>query len=150
MSFHLHRERFGPQEIQVSEILENTIFRNMAVKWAKMLRLDLPFHGSIEETQIYKSVKRPIIAHFPEIFRATFFGFFETEKSRSKNKKLRDFMKKNIFRVTFFGFEETEKSCSKNHRKMGYNWPFWASFSRICRSRSPLSIRERAVQSGAF
>ena len=89
LSFPLHRERFGPQEIQVPEILENTTFRNMAVKWAKMLRLDPLFHGSIEETQIYKSVKSRLkTANYSPVsgdFSRTFFGFFETEKSRSKN-----------------------------------------------------------------
>ena len=43
---------------------------------------------------------------------------------RDVDQIIRYLMKILIFRATFFGFEETEKSCSKNPRKVGYTWPF--------------------------
>ena len=59
------------------------------------------------------------------------------------------------FSIDFFRFlrnlkKSIEKSKTKWVLKMINNAPFWTGISRICRSRSPLQIREIPAQNGAF
>ena len=68
----------------------------MAVKWAKMLRLDLPFHGSIEETQIYKSVNSWLkTANYSTLsgdFSSDFFRFLRNRKKSLEKSKINIFL----------------------------------------------------------
>ena len=128
------------------------VARKIPGKWAIIGRLNPAFHGLVDLSLLYRSVKgRVKTEHFSPHHAQGFFErlFSVSSKPKKVTRKI-TFFKKLIFRATFFGFEETEKSCSKNPRKVGYNWPFEPALSRISRSQSPLSIRERAVQNGAF
>ena len=80
----------------------------MAVKWAKMLRFEPPFHGSIEETEIYKSVKSWLkTANYSPLsgdFSSNFFRFLRNRKKSLEKSKIKEFDENFDFSRDFFRF----------------------------------------------